>query len=165
MADQSSARNFLSGKTGRWLLRGARLILGGLLIYAGYSKIRWAGQWHLADYKFIFAIVIDSYKMLPLWAVTWMAQLLPPLEIALGVFLILGVALRWAGTLTIALLGMFMVALVHAIALRLEICGCYGDKAVNPKTELLQDIGLMVLALFITTAAFLDRRPRRPVAA
>src|SRR3954471_4911705 len=108
MAEQSSARKFLSGKIGRTLLLLARLIVGGLLIYAGYSKIRWAGQWHLADYKFIFAIVIDSYKMLPVWAITWMAQLLPPLEIALGVLLILGVALRWAGTLTVALLGMFM---------------------------------------------------------
>ena len=64
-------------------------------VFAAYTTVNFGGQWHLTDYQFIFAIAIDSYKMLPFWAVNWMARILPWVEIFLGAGLIIGVGLRW----------------------------------------------------------------------
>jgi hypothetical protein len=157
-------RGFFASGLGRGLQILARLIVGGVLVFAAYTKLNFGGQWHLSDYQFIFAIAIDSYKMLPLWAVNWMARILPWVEIFLGVGLIIGVGLRWFGSATTALLLVFMVALTHAVVLRLEICGCYGNNSVSPKQELLNDAGLLILALFITISAFMSQRGRRNAA-
>lgn len=157
-------RNFLASGLGRVLLILARLILGGVLVFAAYTKLYFGGQWHFSDYQFIFAIAIDSYKMLPFWAVNWMARILPWVEIFLGAGLIVGVGLRWFGSATILLLLVFMVALTHAVVLRLEICGCYGNNSVSPKQELVNDAGLMILALFVTIGAFMSERSRRNAA-
>lgn len=160
MANKHSAGAFFTSGLGRALLLGARLVLGGVLIFAAYTKLNFGGQWHLTDYQFIFAIAIDSYKMLPFWAVNWMARILPWVEIAIGALLISGAGLRWIGPAAIALLLVFMVALTHAVVLRLEICGCYGNNSVSPRQELLNDSGLMILALFITAGAFMSHRAR-----
>ncbi len=79
----------------RWLLLRGALALGGIFVFAAYSKLRWSGQWHLADYQFIFAIVVDSYKMLPLSIIPMVARIVPPLEVVLGLLLLL--AWRCAG--------------------------------------------------------------------
>jgi uncharacterized membrane protein YphA (DoxX/SURF4 family) len=160
MANKQSAGTFLTSGLGRAMLLGARLVLGGDFIYAAYTKLNFGGQWHLTDYQFIFAIAIDSYKMLPFWAVNGMARVLPWVEIALGALLIIGIGLRWVGSATIALLVIFMIALTHALVLRLEICGCYGTNSVTPQRELVNDTGLMILALFITISAFMTSRSR-----
>lgn len=161
MTEKHSGGTFFTSGLGRALLLGARLVLGGILIFAASTKLRFGGQWHLTDYQFIFAIAIDSYKMLPFWAVNWMARVLPWVEIFLGAALIIGVGSRLIGSATIALLLIFMVALTHAVVLRLEICGCYGNNSVSPKMELLNDIGLLILAGFITVGAFMSHRARR----
>ena len=161
MNEKDSARPFFTTGPGQALLLVARLVLGGVLLFAAYTKIYFGGRLHLRDYQFIFAMAIDSYKMLPLWAVNWMATVLPWVEIALGTGLVIGIGLRWIGAATIALLLMFMVALTHAVMLRLEICGCYGNNSVSPKMELLNDSGLMILALFITIGSFMSHRAQR----
>jgi hypothetical protein len=164
MNETRSAARFFTGGLGRTLLLAARLVLGGILLYAAYSKLHFGGQWHLGDYQFLFAIAIDSYKMLPFWAVNLMGRVLPWLEVALGAFLIIGTGLRIIGSATIALLLVFMLALTRAAILRLEICGCYGNNSVSPRMELLNDAGLMILALFITVGAFMAHRAGRSAA-
>jgi len=93
--------------TGVLLLVG-RAALGAILIYAAYAKLHFNGAWHLRDYNFIFAIGIDSYQMLPLWAVSWLALVLPWTELALGLLLIAGIGLRWVASITTALLVVFL---------------------------------------------------------
>src|SRR5579883_3622296 len=82
------------------LLALARILLGAVFIYAAYAKLHFNGSWHLRDYYFLFAMGIDSYKMLPLSVVEVMARILPWLELALGVLLIAGAGLRWVGLAT-----------------------------------------------------------------
>ena len=60
-----------------------RLLLGAVFIYAAYTKLR--QSWLL------FALSIDSYQLLPEWAVYALARTLPLLELALGVLLMAGV--------------------------------------------------------------------------
>src|SRR5437016_6353026 len=71
----------------RFLLIAARTVLGLIFVYAAYAKLHFNGAWHLRDYYFFFAMSIDSYRMLPLIIVQWMARILPWLELGLGALL------------------------------------------------------------------------------
>jgi putative oxidoreductase len=141
------------------LLTIARILLGAIFIYAAYAKLHFNGAWHLRDYYFFFAMGIDSYKMLPLIVVQWMAKVLPWVELTLGAMLVIGAGVRWAGLLASALLVIFMVALAHAALGGLEInCGCFGNNSVKPSTELARDVGLLAVALAVTVGGFLSHR-------
>lgn len=146
----------------RFFLIAGRILLGLIFIYAAYAKLHFAGAWHLRDYYFFFAMGIDSYKMLPLTVVQWMARILPWLELVLGAMLVVGAGVRWAGLVVSALLVVFMIALAHAALGGLEInCGCFGNNSVKPSTELVRDVGLLAVALAVTVGGFLSHRARK----
>ena len=141
----------------RFVLLAGRILLGLIFIYAAYAKLHFAGAWHLRDYYFFFAMGIDSYKMLPLSVVQWMAKILPWMELVLGAMLVVGAGVRWAGLVVSALLVVFMIALAHAALGGLEInCGCFGNNSVKPSTELARDVGLLAVALAVTVGGFLS---------
>ena len=148
----------------RVLLVLGRVVLGAIFLYAAYSKLYFDGAWHLHDYHFFFAMAIDSYKMLPLSVVEWMARILPWFELLLGALLIVGIGLRWAGSITTALLLVFMSAMTRAKILGLEInCGCFGNNEKLGTATLIRDSSLLVLALAVTIGAFLIKRRRAAV--
>ncbi len=145
----------------RVLLVLGRVVLGAIFLYAAYSKLYFDGAWHLHDYHFFFAMAIDSYKMLPLSVVEWMARILPWFELLLGALLIVGIGLRWAGSITTALLLVFIGAMTRAKILGLEInCGCFGNNEKLGTATLIRDSSLLVLALAVTIGAFLIKRRR-----
>jgi len=146
----------------RFLMVAARIVLGLIFIYAAYTKLHYNGAWHLRDYYFLFAMGIDSYRMLPLAAVEWMARILPWLELGVGALLVIGAGVRWAGLVVTALLVVFMIALAHAALGGLEInCGCFGTNSVRPGRELMLDGVLLALALAVTVGGFLSYRARK----
>jgi uncharacterized membrane protein YphA (DoxX/SURF4 family) len=152
-------------RIGRALLLAGRLMLGAIFIYASYTKLHFDGAWHLRDYHFFFAMAINSYNMLPLPAVQWMARILPWFEFALGVLLMVGVGLRWVASITSALLLVFIAAMTRAAMLGLEInCGCFGNNEKLGAATLIRDSSLLLLALAITAGAFLIRRAQRRAA-
>ena len=109
-------------------------------------------------------MAIDSYNMLPLWAVELMARFLPLLEAALGALLISGMGLRWVGSITSALLLVFIGAMTRALILHIQIkCGCFGNDEPLTIFTLLRDSSLLVLALAVTIGAFLLRKRRYKV--
>ncbi len=143
----------------RFLLLPGRILLGLIFVYAAYAKLHYNGTWHLRDYYFLLAMGIDSYRMLPLAAVEWVARILPWLELALGALLVVGLGVRWVGLAITALLVIFMIALGHAALGGLEInCGCFGTGSVKPAHELMLDGFLIALALAVTVGGFLSRR-------
>jgi|SRR5689334_17826892 len=147
------------------LLPVARIALGLVFVYAAYAKLHFNGAWHLRDYYFFFAMSIDSYRMLPLAIVQWMARILPWLELGLGAVLIAGAGVRWAGLAVTALIVVFMIALAHAALGGLEInCGCFGTGSVKPGRELMLDGVLLALALSVTVGGFLSHRAGKPQA-
>lgn len=163
VAEAASVSPAASGRIGRVLLLIGRLLLGGIFVYAAYAKLHFGGAWHLRDYHFFFAMAINSYNMLPLPVVQWMARILPWLELALGALLIVGIGVRWASLGITALLLVFMAALTRAAMLGLQInCGCFGYDSPKPSTELLHDSGLLVLGVAVTVGAFLIRPRRSP---
>jgi uncharacterized membrane protein YphA (DoxX/SURF4 family) len=146
------------------LLAIGRVLLGLIFVVAAYTKLHFDGAWHFGDYHFFFAMAIDSYKLVPTTIAELMARSLPWVELGLGVLLISGVALRWAGLFASGLMTVFIVAMVHAYVLKLEImCGCFGNnEKVGPLT-LIRDSSLLVLALAVTVGAFLIKKRRDTV--
>jgi uncharacterized membrane protein YphA (DoxX/SURF4 family) len=123
-----------------------RLLLGAVFVYAAYTKLRdpWA----------VFAMSIDSYKLLPEWGVIAVARTLPWFEMLLGVILIIGIALRYTSIAGAALLGFFFVLMAISYARGLQIdCGCFGPgEALGPKT-LVRDGTLVMLAIVLAVLA------------
>ena len=146
------------------LLVIGRVALGLVFLIAAYTKLHFNGSWHLGDYHFFFAMAIDSYNMLPLWAVEIMARVLPLLEAALGALLISGLGLRWVASITSAFLLVFIGAMTRALILHIQIkCGCFGNDEPLTIWTLLRDSSLLVLALAVTTGAFLLKKRRDTV--
>ena len=109
-------------------------------------------------------MAIDSYKMLPMWAVEWMARVLPWFELTLGALLIIGAGLRWIGSISSGLLLVFIGAMTRAKILGLEInCGCFGNNEKLGTATLVRDSSLLVLALAVTVGAFLIKKRRATV--
>jgi uncharacterized membrane protein YphA (DoxX/SURF4 family) len=146
------------------LLVLGRIALGSIFLYAAFAKFHFNGGWHFGDYHFFFAMAIDSYNMLPLWAVELMARVLPILEAVLGALLISGLGLRWVGAFTSALLLVFIGAMTRALILHIQIkCGCFGNDEPLTIFTLLRDSTLLVLALAVTFGAFLIKKRRDTV--
>lgn len=115
-----------------------RLVLGAVFVYAAYTKLR--QSWLL------FALSIDSYQLLPEWAVFALARTLPLLELALGLLLITGVWLRYLSIVAAAILGLFFSVMVVSYFRGAGIdCGCFGvGEPLSAKT-LARD-GLLLMA-------------------
>lgn len=137
----------------RWLLLAGRLLLGGVFLYAAYSKLRQPSM--------LFALSIDSYQLLAPWAVVAVARMLPWLELAVGLMLIVGYQLRYVAAVASTLLLVFFGVMVRSYFKGLGIdCGCFGiGEALGPIT-LLRDGLLVAVSLALTVAAFLC--PRTP---
>jgi hypothetical protein len=86
---------------------------------------------------------------------------LPAVEIALGVMLIAGWQLRWAGIASVALIGVFSAAIAYGWSLGdLQECGCFGPFVQrSPGQALLQDFGLLILALLAMATPVDSLRP------
>jgi uncharacterized membrane protein YphA (DoxX/SURF4 family) len=149
----------------RALLVVGRVALGAVFLIAAYTKLHFNGGWHFGDYHFFFAMAIDSYNMLPLWAVEILARALPILEAVIGALLILGIGVRWVAAFTSALLLVFIGAMTRALILHIQIkCGCFGNDEPLTIWTLLRDSTLLVLALAVTIGAFLVKKRDTPSA-
>lgn len=150
----------------RALLILGRIVLAVIFLYAAYVKLKPQGTmpWSAGSLRVslsMFAMQVDSYQLLPPWAVNAVAHLLPPFELFLGLWLLSGLALRWSALVTTLLLAGFFTGMVRAYAMGQEIsCGCFGPgEQIGPRT-LLRDGSLLAVAAGITIGAFLIRRQR-----
>lgn len=169
MATSSAAVSESQTRPRAWprvLLVLGRVVLGAIFLYAAYAKLYFNGGWHFGDYHFFFGMAINSYNLLPVWAVELLARVLPWFELALGAFLIIGIGLRWAGLFASALLLVFIAAMTRAYILGLEIvCGCFGNNEKLGPGTLIRDSSMLVLALAVTIGAFLIKKRRDAVSA
>lgn len=112
----------------KWVAWALRILLAAVFIFAAYSKLK---QSYL-----IFALSIDSYQLLPEWAVLMVARTLPWFELALGAGLLIGWKLRYFAMGGMLLLLFFFSILVYSYGRGLTIdCGCFGvGEALSPAT-------------------------------
>ena len=100
----------------RRLIFGFRLIIGGLFLYAGLSKIN-------QPYK--FAAAIQAYQLLPQFFVGLAAVLIPWIEAVCGLALLFGRKPRSALLIFMILLIFFIFIIGLTMSRGLEIdCGC-----------------------------------------
>ena len=119
----------------------ARMILGGVFVYAGFLKAVAPAE--------EFAYAIETYRVLPQNLAMIPALIMPWLEIYLGVFLIIGLYERLSALFTGVLLMCFEGLLLQAALRNLPVtsCGCFGSSKSNSLVhEILQNLLLLGLA-------------------
>lgn len=141
----TSVQSLLEWKGHPWISLPLRWYLGGVFLYACYYKILSPGS---------FAIEIATYQILPLPLVNLQAIILPWVELAAGLMLILGFRTRAAALLVSGMLAMFTFAMVVALLKGIETsCGCFASERLgeHPLTwfSVVRDIGWMAMAGFI----------------
>ena len=106
-------------------------------------------------------VAVRAYDVLPAAGVELVAALLPWLELALGVLLLLGVGTRLAATASVALLLVFVAGVTQAWARGLSIdCGCFGGGGAVAPGETAYVEELLRDTAFVALAAWLAVRPR-----
>jgi uncharacterized membrane protein YphA (DoxX/SURF4 family) len=150
-----------------------RLVLGGIFVYAGFSKLLMPNNAHLWPMFFLkfsismniseFARQVESYKMISPEASQVVAHTLPFVEIALGLLLLMGWRLRiWATAITAIMVG-FLAVVTRAYLLHMDInCGCFGTPEKLTGMTLVRDGALVGLALLMTVFAFVEARKPHP---
>jgi uncharacterized membrane protein YphA (DoxX/SURF4 family) len=150
----------------------ARLVLGGIFVYAGVAKTILPNThlWPMFVLKFsiatnlsTFAQQVESYKILPPAAADFVAHILPFAEIVLGLLLLIGWRLRiWATGVTLIMLG-FLTVVTRAYLLHMNIdCGCFGVPEPLTTKTVLRDSALAALALLMTVLTFIEARKPHP---
>jgi len=130
-----------------WATLAARILLGVVLLLAGYLKAKSPAQAQMA---------VRAYKLLPISIANAFGLSLPWLEIGAGILLIVGIAVRYAALFGGLLMLLFVGAISQAWARGLSIdCGCFGGggqvAAGHTKylQEILRDLGLTLCAVFL----------------
>jgi uncharacterized membrane protein YphA (DoxX/SURF4 family) len=167
LRESTTMSNEARRRWGRIFLIIGRLALACIFLYAAYAKMKpQPGMpWTPGSVKTslsMFAMGVDSYQMLPPWAVSPFSHLLPPFELLMGVWLLTGIALRISGLLSTALICAFITAMYSAYRRGLTIsCGCFGPGAqIGPKDLIRDGLLFLPLALAITIGAFVIHRKR-----
>ena len=111
-----------------------RVILGIIFIYASYEKILDPAA---------FSKNIHNYHTTDnlIWVENLVALILPWLELIVGVFLIFGVFLEGATSITIGMLIFFIIILSQAVFRGIDVhCGCFKTEAEAGVTDFRMEI-------------------------
>ena len=138
----------------------ARLILGGVWLYAGAIKLPEPAR---------SVDAVRAYEVLPADLVAPVGQLLPVVEVVIGAMLVLGLLTRGAATISAVLLAVFIAGIISVWVRGIEIdCGCFGGGGYDPDAtskypwEIARDAGLLAGSLFLvrvrTSRLALDTR-------
>ena len=139
-----------------WFGLLARLVTGGVWIVAGGLKLP-----HPND----SVRAVRAYDLLPEAVVPTVGQLLPVVEVVVGLLLVLGLLTRGTAVVSALLFLAFIIGISSAWARGLSIdCGCFGgggeipDAAEQYPREIARDVGLLALSLWLVV------RPRTRLA-
>jgi uncharacterized membrane protein YphA (DoxX/SURF4 family) len=134
----------------------ARMIVGVVWLVAGGIKL-------LDPSASVRAV--RAYELLPETVVPLVGYLLPAVEVAIGMMLLIGLFTRWAALASAVLFAVFVAGIVSVWIRGISIeCGCFGgggakaDATEDYPWEIARDLGLLLLS------AWLIYRPTTPVA-
>src|SRR5277367_3009243 len=125
-----------------WFL--LRILIGSIFIISGLGKL-------LSPYQ-NFLYVIQAYQLLPSQGEVLVAQILPWIELIVGVFVLLGLWTAWGLRGALVLFGIFVVVVGQALirGLPLENCGCFGEWIhLKPQTVIILDSLSLLLTLLL----------------
>lgn len=129
-----------------FLTWASRVVLAGVFIYGGYTKLQAELQ---------FAAAIAGYRLLPDKLILPVATYLPWFEIILGLLLLTGWYRRVVAGFAAGLLTLFIIIMTITYLRGIEAdCGCFGvGERISP-TTIARD------SLFLIPAVFLLIAPR-----
>jgi len=139
-------RKFL---TNPYVVLAARVIVGGVFIYASLDKIQNPAA---------FSDAIDNYQFTPSELSNIFSLYVPILELVLGVMLISGIFLRGSTLISLGLMLFFILLMSRAVILGIDThCGCFkaasNAGAQNYRQDMImriwEDVGYVVLLLII----------------
>ena len=130
-----------------WLTVRVQIALGLFFVVAALPKIVDPPS---------FAHMIYNYKLVPSWALNFMALTMPWIELLAGLALILGIWRGTARTIIAVLLFSFIVAISINLARGNAIdCGCFDvtaagktreERLADMKFVIVRDIGMLLMA-------------------
>jgi uncharacterized membrane protein YphA (DoxX/SURF4 family) len=130
-----------------WFATLSRLVLAGYLGLAGLLKLPDPAESVRA---------VRAYRILPESVVPTVGYVLPLLEVAVAILLVLGLTTRLAAAPTSLLMVAFIIGIASVAARGINIdCGCFGgggdvaEGATHYTQELIRDVCLLVLALLL----------------
>lgn len=140
-----TAGRWLRSTPAEWSGLAARVLVGGVWIWAGFAK--------LAD-PYGSAQAVRAYQILPWQVADAVGHTLPSLEVVIGTALVLGLLTRGAATVSALLFVAFIIGIssVWARGIRID-CGCFGGGGFDPHAtshypwEIARDTGLLLLSL------------------
>lgn len=125
----------------------ARLVTGGVWITASALKLTDPAQ---------SVAAVRAYQLLPSSVVPTVGQLLPVIEMVVGVCLVVGLLTRGAAVVSALLFVAFIIGIASVWARGINIdCGCFGgggvdaDAASKYPWEIARDVALLAASLFI----------------
>lgn len=128
----------------RWVGLIARLVLGGVLLYAGAVKV---------PHPEASITAVRAYQLLPADLAEIVGRGLPVFEVIVGGLLVLGLFTRWSALLGGVLMAAFIVGIASVWSRGIAIdCGCFGSGGPDPDAfekypwEIARDVGLMLMA-------------------
>jgi len=124
---------------------GARILIGGVLIYSGASKALVPGA--------EFAAVLATYRIFPAEILPILAQIWPWVELLVGTYIFFGYFTSIFAALASAMFTIFLLVLGSALVRGIDLtsCGCFGvGLTLAPRTTLGLDLVLLVLSITLT---------------
>lgn len=118
-----------------------RVIVGGVLIYAGFSKA--------VAPSAEFAASLANYKLIPPALLGTVAQIWPWIELLTGTYLLAGFYTPLFAGVASGSFGLFLIVLGSALARGLDLgsCGCFGTGIqLAPQKVALIDALLLILS-------------------
>jgi len=123
----------------------ARIILGGIFIYASIDKIAFPGH---------FANIIRGYNIIPESLVDLTAFILPWIELIIGILIVIGLFVRESSIILTSLLIIFLLSIIiQATKGPIEDCGCFGKmpfiSSSNSYFLIIRNLVLISLSIMI----------------
>ncbi len=110
---------------------------------------------HLTN-PYAFTTNIFRYDLLPMWMVPFVAAVLPPLMMVVGLSLVLGVTLKGASILAVVHYSMFCFVQMSALVRQMPFdCGCFVwiEQPVSIKS-IVPVMVFLLLSILLSVAAF-----------
>ncbi|GHJ57819.1 hypothetical protein NOK12_03380 [Nocardioides sp. OK12] len=130
-----------------WIGLVARLLTGGVWIVAGAVKLP-------DPYESVAAV--RAYDLLPEAVVPTVGQLLPVVEVVIGLALVLGLLTRGASVVSAVLFVAFIIGIASVWARGMTIdCGCFGGGGTDPDAaskypwEIARDTALLAASVYL----------------
>jgi uncharacterized membrane protein YphA (DoxX/SURF4 family) len=140
----------------RWTALIARLVVGGIWVYAGALKF---------PHPENSVSAVRSYQLIPTGTADTVGHVLPVLEIVVGACLIAGLLTRFGAGISALLQVAFVIGIASVWARGIAIdCGCFGNGGADPDAfgkypwEIARDVALLAASLFLVVG------PRSPYA-